>query len=112
MAILQQFMSYHVFTVFLQIHFPSGTNIEVTNHRFNGLDTLDLHVNPSSADYNFSEGLCGTVGSGKLFSPHKVDLTNNVKEFTKSWRYVYKKEEGVDRQTDRHTHTQTERMTK
>lgn len=79
---------------FLQIHFPTGTYVEVKNHRItdpkslNTIDTLDLHVNPSIADNHLSQGLCGEVGSGSLFSPKREDFTNNIPKFTNSWRYV------------------------
>lgn len=50
--------------------------------------TLDLHVNPSVDDHQLSQGLCGEVGSKKFFSPKRDDLTQNIPEFTKSWRYA------------------------
>lgn len=50
--------------------------------------TLNLLVNPSIADDHLSQGLCGMVGSEKLFGRNKDDLTNKIPDFTKSWRYV------------------------
>lgn len=52
-------------------------------------------MNPSIADEERSEGLCGTVGSNKHYSPNKDDFTEKEKEFSKSWKYVIYFKEGV-----------------
>lgn len=76
------------FCLFFQIQFPSGTSLEVKLSYYDAW-TLELQVNPSIAAENRSEGLCGTVGTRKLLSPTKVDLTKLEKNFTRSWKYVH-----------------------
>lgn len=80
----------------VKIQFPSGTSLEVHFHYIEDLGhfeagkwTLDLHVNPSIADEDRSQGLCGTVGTKKLLNPNNVDKSNMILDFTRSWKYVF-----------------------
>lgn len=45
-------------------------------------------MNPSNYDTS-ALGLCGRVGNKTLYSSEMQDLTNNVKGFVKSWKYVF-----------------------
>ncbi|XP_065937728.1 von Willebrand factor D and EGF domain-containing protein [Magallana gigas] len=70
-----------------EIHFPSGTSIDVSLKYFaSKIRTLELHMHPSIADERRSQGLCGTVGKDKLLDPNNVDLTSDPKSFALSWK--------------------------